>query len=147
MGRPGSGLDNAVIESWHSTVEFELRMLEHFDTKTQARKEIVAWIEDYNTERRHSALSMRAPLQHEQDTAPGRRPGAGSGGMTTPAALQHGGVLPGVKAKPCGWPTASLDTGCGHHPHGSYPGSQQNKITTSQVSTDSGEPQHVKPGW
>ena len=22
MGRPGSGLDNAVIESWHSTVEF-----------------------------------------------------------------------------------------------------------------------------
>ena len=25
MGRPGSALDNAVIESWHSTVEFELR--------------------------------------------------------------------------------------------------------------------------
>ncbi len=45
--------------------------------------------------------------------------------MTTPAARQHGGVLPGVKAKPFGWPTASLDTGCGHHPHGSYPGSQQ----------------------
>lgn len=66
MGRPGSGLDNAVIESWHSTVEFELRKLEHFDTKAQARKEIVAWIEDYNAERRHSALSMRAPLQHEQ---------------------------------------------------------------------------------
>ena len=28
MGRPGSALDNAVIESWHSTVEFELRSLE-----------------------------------------------------------------------------------------------------------------------
>jgi transposase InsO family protein len=25
MGRPGSALDNAVIESWHSTLEFELR--------------------------------------------------------------------------------------------------------------------------
>ena len=37
MGRPGSGLDNAVIESWHSTLEFELRRLEHFDTKAQAR--------------------------------------------------------------------------------------------------------------
>ena len=30
MGRAGSALDNAVIESWHSTVEFELRQLEHF---------------------------------------------------------------------------------------------------------------------
>ena len=25
MGRAGSALDNAVIESWHATVEFELR--------------------------------------------------------------------------------------------------------------------------
>ena len=30
MGRPGSALDNAVIESWHSTLEFELRSIEHF---------------------------------------------------------------------------------------------------------------------
>jgi len=30
MGRPGSALDNAVIESWHSTLEFELRSLEQF---------------------------------------------------------------------------------------------------------------------
>jgi hypothetical protein len=33
MGRPGPGLDNAAIESWHSTLEFELRRLEHFATK------------------------------------------------------------------------------------------------------------------
>jgi putative transposase len=32
MGRPGSALDNAVIESWHSTLEFELRRAEHFAT-------------------------------------------------------------------------------------------------------------------
>jgi putative transposase len=53
-------------------------MLEHFDTKAQARKEIVAWIEDYNAERRHSALSMRAPLQHEQTLRQddGQGPGA-----------------------------------------------------------------------
>ena len=37
MGRPGSALDNAVIESWHSTVEFELRRIEQFPTKAQAR--------------------------------------------------------------------------------------------------------------
>jgi hypothetical protein len=30
MGRPGSALDNTIIESWHSTLEFELRSVEHF---------------------------------------------------------------------------------------------------------------------
>jgi hypothetical protein len=47
-------------------------------TKAQARKEIVAWIEDYNAERRRSALSMRAPLQHEQTLRQddGQGPGA-----------------------------------------------------------------------
>jgi putative transposase len=65
MGRPGSALDNAVIESWHSTVEFELRMLEHFTTKTQARTRVAAWIEEYNHDRRHSALGMRSPIDYE----------------------------------------------------------------------------------
>jgi hypothetical protein len=36
-GRPGSGLDDAVIESWHSTLEFELRSVQHFATKAEAR--------------------------------------------------------------------------------------------------------------
>jgi hypothetical protein len=35
MGRPGSALNNAVIESWHSTLEFELRSLEHFSPGQQ----------------------------------------------------------------------------------------------------------------
>jgi transposase InsO family protein len=66
MGRPGSALDNAVIESWHSTLEWELRALEHFTTKTQARARITAWIEDYNHHRRHSALGMRSPVNYEK---------------------------------------------------------------------------------
>ena len=33
MGRPGSALDNAVIESWHSTLEWELRTLQKFATR------------------------------------------------------------------------------------------------------------------
>jgi transposase InsO family protein len=65
MGRVGSALDNAVIESWHSTLEFELRMLEHFDTLAQARRRIAAWIEEYNHDRRHSALGMRSPIDYE----------------------------------------------------------------------------------
>jgi putative transposase len=48
MGRPGSALDNAVIESWHSTLEFELRSRETFATKAAARARIAAWIEEYN---------------------------------------------------------------------------------------------------
>ena len=66
MGRPGSALDNAVIESWHSTLEFELRSVERFDTKAAARARVSAWIEDYNTRRRHSALGMRSPVGYEQ---------------------------------------------------------------------------------
>jgi putative transposase len=65
MGRPGSALDNAVIESWHSTLEFELRSLERFATRAAARVRVSAWIEDYNTQRRHSALGMRSPLGYE----------------------------------------------------------------------------------
>ena len=72
MGRPGSALDNAVIESWHSALEFELRRLEHFATKAAARAGIAAWIEDYNTTRKHSALGMRSPLAYEQALAAGK---------------------------------------------------------------------------
>ena len=42
MGRPGSALDNAVIELWHSTLEFELRSLQHFATWAQARAAVAA---------------------------------------------------------------------------------------------------------
>ncbi len=65
MGRVGSALDNAVIESWHSTVEFELRSLEQFATKAQARLRVAVWIEEYNHDRRHSALGMRSPIDYE----------------------------------------------------------------------------------
>ena len=71
MGRPGSALDNAAIESWHSTLEFELRRLEHFTTKAAARAGVAAWIEDYNTTRKHSSLGMRSPVNYEQALAAG----------------------------------------------------------------------------
>ena len=71
MGRPGSALDNAVIESWHSTLEFELRSVEHFTTRTAARAKVAAWIEDYNTHRRHSACQMMSPVNYERALAAG----------------------------------------------------------------------------
>jgi len=72
MGRPGSALDNAVIESWHSTLEFELRSVEHFATRAAARARVSTWIEDYNTRRRHSALGMTSPLDYEQALRTGK---------------------------------------------------------------------------
>jgi putative transposase len=69
MGRPGSALDNAVIESWHSTLEFELRSVEHFTTRAAARVKVAAWIEDYNTNRRHSACQMMSPVNYEKTLA------------------------------------------------------------------------------
>jgi transposase InsO family protein len=63
MGRVASALDNAAIESWHSTLEFELRALEDFPTKAAARTAIAAWIEEYNTTggTPRSACSPRSP--------------------------------------------------------------------------------------
>lgn len=55
MGRPGSAPGNAVIESWHSTVELELRQVGHFATRAAARARAAAWIYDYSRQRRHSA--------------------------------------------------------------------------------------------
>ena len=65
MGRPGSALDNAVIESWHSTLEFELRS---WSTSPPGRRSgrVAAWIDDYNHPRRHSALQMMSPAQYEK---------------------------------------------------------------------------------
>jgi putative transposase len=72
MGRPGSALDNAVIESWHSTLEWELRALESFATKAAARARISAWIDDYNHHRRHSALGMMSPVNYEKSLQAGK---------------------------------------------------------------------------
>jgi len=69
MGRPGSALDNAVIESWHSTLEFELLRLEHFATRAAARAGVAAWIEDYNHHRRHSSLGRVCPADYERSLA------------------------------------------------------------------------------
>jgi putative transposase len=65
MGRPGSALDNAAIESWHSTLTFELLNLEHFATRSQARRKVAVWIDEYNRDRKHSALGMRSPVAFE----------------------------------------------------------------------------------
>ena len=58
-----------MIESWHSTLEFDLRRLERFTTKAHARGRVAAWIEEYNHDRQHSAQGMRTPIAYERSQA------------------------------------------------------------------------------
>jgi putative transposase len=78
MGRTGSALDNAVSEALHSTLEFELLRVSHFATREEARRAVAAWIDEYNTVRRHSTADMLCPVDYERSrprahlTAPDR---------------------------------------------------------------------------
>ena len=52
-----------------STLQFELRALEHFTTRAQARARVAAWIDEHNRDRKHSACRvegrMRSPIDYE----------------------------------------------------------------------------------
>ena len=65
MGRTGSALDNAVAESFNSTLQFELLTDNHFRTRAQARAAVAAWLEEYNTFRRHSTAGRLPPAVYE----------------------------------------------------------------------------------
>jgi putative transposase len=69
MGRTGSALDNAVAESFNSTLEFELLRGQHFATREQARRAVAGWIDEYNTVRRHSTDQMLSPVDYEHTQA------------------------------------------------------------------------------
>jgi transposase InsO family protein len=73
MGRTGSALDNAVVESFHSTIEFEVRSRTRFATREQARRDMAAWLSEYDTVRLHSTNGMIAPVDYENGR---RRAGA-----------------------------------------------------------------------
>lgn len=55
-GRVGSALDNVVIESWQSTLDFELRRIGHFGAKAGARARLAVWIA-YPILREHHTFS------------------------------------------------------------------------------------------
>ena len=57
--------DNAVAESFNSTLEWELLRRNHFHTREEARHEVAAWIDAYNTSRRHSTNGMLSPVDYE----------------------------------------------------------------------------------
>lgn len=65
MGRPGSALDNAVAESFNSTLEFELFADARLGTRAQARTAVAGFIDEYNTSRPHSTVGGLPPAVYE----------------------------------------------------------------------------------
>ena len=67
MSRTGDCWDNAVVESFFSTLKRELVEEAAWATREEARLALFEWIEVwYNQQRRHSALGYLSPMQFEQ---------------------------------------------------------------------------------
>lgn len=67
MSAKGDCYDNAVAESFFSTLEFELLMKTDWHTREEARRAIFRYIETwYNRKRRHSTLGYLSPAEYEQ---------------------------------------------------------------------------------
>ena len=62
VGRTGVCWDNAVAESFFSTIKTELLHQHTWPTRARARRAIFEWIDSwYNLRRRHSALGYLSP--------------------------------------------------------------------------------------
>jgi putative transposase len=68
MSKKGDCWDNAVAESFFSTLELELIVGARWQTRDAARRAIFEFIETwYNLERRHSTLGHRSPATYEKE--------------------------------------------------------------------------------
>lgn len=66
MGRVASALDNAVAESFNSTLKTEFVYRHAFATRADARRQIGAWIDQfYNHRRRHTWCQGTPPVEYE----------------------------------------------------------------------------------
>jgi len=67
MSRKGNCYDNAVAESFFSTLEFELVMTADWPTRDAARTAVFEYLEAwYNPKRRHSTLGYLSPAAYEE---------------------------------------------------------------------------------
>jgi putative transposase len=67
MSGTGNCYDNAVMESFFSTLEFELVMRRDWATPAEARADVFQYIEGwYNRRRRHSTLGYLSPAAFEE---------------------------------------------------------------------------------
>lgn len=66
FGSVGDGLDNAMMESFWSSMQIELLNRKKWKTRLELANAILDYIEIfYNRQRRHSSLDYRTPIEHE----------------------------------------------------------------------------------
>ncbi len=65
VGRTGSCHDNAVAESFWATLKREMVSRCRFETRADARRAIIAWINHYNALRQHSSINNMSPIEWE----------------------------------------------------------------------------------
>jgi hypothetical protein len=101
MSRKGDCWDNAVAESFFSTLKAELVHRNDYVSRSQARASIFEYIEAfYNGRRRHSALGYVRSVEHEIAAARhGDAVALGEGGVSSklgrPLVVRGGAVAPG----------------------------------------------------
>jgi len=67
MGKIACAYDNALMESFWSSMQIELLDRRYWTTRTELAQAIFEWIEAfYNPVRRHSALDYRSPVEFER---------------------------------------------------------------------------------
>lgn len=70
MSRRGDCWDNAVVESFFSTLKTELIYRRSFANRDEAKRAVFRYIEGfYNRRRRHSTIGYLSPVQFEEQTA------------------------------------------------------------------------------
>jgi transposase InsO family protein len=73
MSRKGNCWDNAVAESFFSSLKMELVHEADFATREQARAALFDYIEVfYNRQRRHSSLGYLSPVEYERSVLPAK---------------------------------------------------------------------------
>ena len=65
MSRKGNCWDNAVAESFFSSLKKECVRKKVFYSKEKAKQEIISYLKWYNCERLHSSLNYLSPLEFE----------------------------------------------------------------------------------
>jgi len=71
MSRKGNCWDNAVVESFFSSIKQELIYLSTFNTRQEAQLALFEYIEVfYNPKRRHSSLGYLSPVEYERSALP-----------------------------------------------------------------------------
>jgi transposase InsO family protein len=74
MSRKGNCYDNAFIESFWSSLKYEVVYHQRFATFAEARSAIFNYIETfYNRTRLHSGLAYKSPIQFESQLTTNHR--------------------------------------------------------------------------